>query len=44
MMRPLGDVIVVMPPIAIDMELLKKLLRIIKNSIENDLPQIVKEA
>lgn len=43
MMRPLGDVIVVMPPIAIDIELLEKLLRIIKDSIENDLPAILKE-
>jgi adenosylmethionine-8-amino-7-oxononanoate aminotransferase len=41
MMRPLDDVIVVMGPIAIDIELLKKLLRIIKDSIENDLPRIV---
>jgi adenosylmethionine-8-amino-7-oxononanoate transaminase len=43
MLRPLGDVIVVMPPIAIDIELLEKLLRIIKDSIENDLPRIVEE-
>lgn len=43
MMRPLGDVIVVMPSIAIDIKLLEKLLRIIKDSIENDLPQILKE-
>ncbi len=43
MMRPLGDVIVLMPPIAIDIELLEKLLRIIKDSIENDLPRILKE-
>jgi adenosylmethionine-8-amino-7-oxononanoate aminotransferase len=41
MMRPLGDVIVLMPPIAIDIELLEKLLSIIKDSIENDLPRIV---
>ena len=44
MMRPLDDVIVVIPPIAIDIELLEKLLHIIKDSIENDLPRIVKEA
>jgi len=43
MMRPLDDVIVVMPPIAIDTELLEKLLRIIKDSIENDLPRILEE-
>jgi adenosylmethionine-8-amino-7-oxononanoate aminotransferase len=42
-MRPLDDVIVIMPPIAIDIELLEKLLRIIKDSIENDLPRILKE-
>ena len=43
MMRPLGDVIVIMPPIAIDMELLEKMLRIIKDSIENDLPRLLEE-
>jgi len=43
MMRPLGDVIVVMGPIAIDIELLERMLRIIKDSIENDLPRIVEE-
>ncbi|MHC5060923.1 MAG: aminotransferase class III-fold pyridoxal phosphate-dependent enzyme, partial [Planctomycetota bacterium] len=43
MMRPLGDVIVVMPPVAIDIKLLEKLLDIIKDSIENDLPRILKE-
>ena len=41
MLRPLDDVIVVIPPIAIDIELLEELLRIIKDSIENDLPRIV---
>ncbi|HIJ71427.1 MAG TPA: adenosylmethionine--8-amino-7-oxononanoate transaminase [Planctomycetes bacterium] len=41
MMRPLGDVIIVMPPIAIDIELLEKMLNIIKDTIENDLPRIV---
>jgi adenosylmethionine-8-amino-7-oxononanoate transaminase len=44
MLRPLDDVIVVMPPIAIDIDLLEKLLRIIKDSIEKDLPRIMKEA
>jgi len=43
MMRPLGDVIVIMPPIAIDISLLEELLRIIKDSIENGLPRILKE-
>jgi len=43
MLRPLGDVIVIMPPIAIDMELLEKMLRIMKDSIENDLPRILEE-
>ena len=43
MMRPLGDVIVVMPPIAIDIELLRELLGIVKDSIENDLPRILEE-
>jgi adenosylmethionine-8-amino-7-oxononanoate aminotransferase len=42
MMRPLGDVIVVMPPVAIDIETLDKLLGIIYDSIANDLPDIVK--
>jgi len=42
MLRPLGDVIVVMGPIAIDIELLEKMLGIIKDSIEKDLPRIVK--
>ncbi len=42
-MRPLDDVIVLMPPIAIDINLLEELLRIIKDSIENDLPRILKE-
>jgi adenosylmethionine-8-amino-7-oxononanoate aminotransferase len=43
MLRPLDDVIVLMPPIAIDIELLEKLLRIIKDSIEDDLPRILEE-
>jgi adenosylmethionine-8-amino-7-oxononanoate transaminase len=42
-MRPLDDVIVIMPPIAIDVNLLEELLCIIKDSIENDLPRILKE-
>ena len=42
MMRPLGDVIVIMPPIAIDIELLGQLLDIVHDAIENDLPGIIK--
>jgi adenosylmethionine-8-amino-7-oxononanoate aminotransferase len=42
MMRPLSDVIVVMPPVAIDLETLKKLLDIVYDTIKNDLPKIVK--
>ncbi len=41
MMRPLSDVIVVMPPAAIDIELLEELLDIISDTIENELPKIV---
>jgi adenosylmethionine-8-amino-7-oxononanoate transaminase len=43
MMRPLGDVIVLMPPIAIDLPLLEKLLTIVYESIMNELPRILKE-
>jgi adenosylmethionine-8-amino-7-oxononanoate transaminase len=43
MMRPLGDVIVVMPPVAIDIETLEKLLEVVHDSIKEDLPDIVKE-
>lgn len=42
MMRPLSDVIVLMPPVAIDLPLLKKLLDIVYDTIKNDLPKIVK--
>jgi len=41
MMRPISDVIVVMPPAAIDIELLEELLDIISDTIENELPKIV---
>jgi adenosylmethionine-8-amino-7-oxononanoate aminotransferase len=40
-MRPLSDVIVLMPPVAIDIELLEELLGIISDTIENELPKIV---
>jgi len=42
MMRPLSDVIVLMPPIAIDLPLLEKLLTIVYDSIKNELPRILK--
>ena len=41
MLRPLGDCIVVMPPVAIDLDLLEKLLNIIFRSVENELPKII---
>lgn len=44
MLRPLGDCIVVMPPVAIDLDLLEKLLNIIFHSIEIDLPRIIGKA
>ena len=43
MIRPLGDVVVVMPPVAIDPPTLRQMLDIITETIENDLPRIVKE-
>jgi adenosylmethionine-8-amino-7-oxononanoate transaminase len=42
-MRPLSDVIVLMPPAAIGLPLLGKLLDIVYDTIKNDLPKIVKE-
>ena len=41
LMRPLGDVIVLMPPIAIGIDLLAKLLDIVYDTINTDLPTIV---
>jgi adenosylmethionine-8-amino-7-oxononanoate transaminase len=41
MMRPLGDVIVLMPAVAMDMETSEKLLGIVAETIENDLPELV---
>jgi len=41
MMRPLSDVIVVMPPVAIDISILEELMEIISDTIENELPKIV---
>jgi len=40
MMRPLGDVIVVMPPVAIDIDSLDRLLNIVLDTLENDLKNI----
>ena len=42
MMRPLGDVVVLMPAVAIGVELLKELLGVVRDTIENDLPEIVR--
>ena len=42
MMRPLGDVIVLMPPVAIDAQLLSDLLGILKEAFVEDLPEILK--
>jgi adenosylmethionine-8-amino-7-oxononanoate aminotransferase len=42
MMRPLSDVIVLMPPLAIDLQTLRKLLDIVYDTIEMDLPKIIK--
>lgn len=43
MMRPLGDVIVLMPPVAIDIQLLDELLGIIKEALTTELPKITGE-
>jgi adenosylmethionine-8-amino-7-oxononanoate aminotransferase len=42
MMRPLGDCLVLMPAVAMDIETLKKLLDIIKDTLKNDLPKMIK--
>jgi len=41
MLRPLGDCVVVMPPIAIDSGLLEKLLEIVYRAVKDELPQII---
>ena len=41
MLRPLGDCLVVMPPVAIHLDLLEKMLETILLSIENKLPEII---
>ena len=43
MLRPLSDVIVLMPPAAIDLPLLRKLLDIVYDTVKNDLPKILKQ-
>ena len=43
MLRPLSDVIVLMPPIAIDLGTLCKLLDIVYDTIKNDLSKILKQ-
>ena len=40
MMRPLGNVIVLMPAVAMDVETLRKLLDIVEDTIKNDLPKM----
>ncbi|MCE5340594.1 MAG: adenosylmethionine--8-amino-7-oxononanoate transaminase [Planctomycetaceae bacterium] len=40
MMRPLSDVIVLMPPVAIDLGTLKTLLDVVSDTLKNDLPKI----
>jgi adenosylmethionine-8-amino-7-oxononanoate aminotransferase len=43
MMRPLGNVIVLMPAVAMDLETLQKLLDIIEDTLIKDLTAIIKE-
>jgi adenosylmethionine-8-amino-7-oxononanoate aminotransferase len=42
MLRPLGDCVVVMPPVAIDLELLEKLLGIVYRAVKDELLGIIK--
>jgi adenosylmethionine-8-amino-7-oxononanoate aminotransferase len=42
-LRPLNDVIVLMPPVAIDLPLLRKLLDIVYDTIIDDLPKIIND-
>ncbi|MBN1818106.1 MAG: adenosylmethionine--8-amino-7-oxononanoate transaminase [Sedimentisphaerales bacterium] len=44
MMRPLSDVIVLMPPLAIDRMTLQILLDIVTNTLIDDLPRMVRDA
>lgn len=43
MMRPLGDVIVLMPAVAMDLETLRTLLDIIEETLTTDLPNLTQE-
>ncbi|MHC4476378.1 MAG: adenosylmethionine--8-amino-7-oxononanoate transaminase [Planctomycetota bacterium] len=43
-LRPLGDCVVVMPPLAIDLSLLEELLNVVYDSIKNELPGIIDNA
>jgi len=43
MLRPLGDVIVLMPPIAIDMATLDRLLAVVEETLAKDLPHLARE-
>ena len=40
-MRPLGDVIVIMPPLAIGLDELAELLTVVEEAIAGDLPIMV---
>lgn len=44
MLRPLGDVLVIMPPVGIDIDILDKMLDTIQHTIKNDLAGIINEA
>ncbi len=44
MLRPLSDVIVLMPPIAIDLPTLDRLLAIVEETLAKDLPRLAREA
>lgn len=44
LLRPLGDVVVVMPPLAIEMNLLDHLCEVLYNSLVNDLPSLLDAA
>ena len=40
-LRPLGDVIILMPPPAIDKPTLTRLLEVVEDTLRTDLPRIV---
>ena len=40
MVRPLGNVVVLMPAVGMDMETLRRLLDIIEDILKNDLPKL----